>query len=424
MQNIKKYFNFEIVSITALLLLLCNSLVYSCPVTKDSLRVPTGDYKRLTTIQEAALAGLVQGFKRANERSKEIIVDGIFTAHLGMPFGELLQYVQEEWPETEIPLQPSNIFILNANPGLDLFINWEKGPSFVNLVPNGKGAYAAQVLANSGVSSHIFGFYGGVAGKISLALLEKHGIEVPKQDIVYVPDTETRRTVLFEGKSSDNYLVTKGGMFEESHARILLDKIDLRIKSQLETLPQDEKIYFHISGSLPPGIPESFYRDVIQMLRQYDDRIYILLDAKGNPLYNGIQGAPDMVKINEAEFNGLSELMHQGPIDLESSDSEITAHIRRLFPDVPCVVITRGEKPTVYLHEEELARIEPWSIDVVDATGAGDTMGATILDSLSNGHSLKDALFLSHVAAAETVSLGGGNLGKSLGGYLRAKSDI
>jgi fructose-1-phosphate kinase PfkB-like protein len=351
---------------------------------------------------------LVRIFNSSSEEIKAQLVDAIFTTHLGMPLEEILQLLLQQKSKPQYPLEDSDIFILNANPGLDLYLDWEAA-RLINLIPNGKGAYAAQALANSGISAQVFGFYGGITGRLSSELLKQRGIQL---QIVYDPTLETRKSVIFEGKPPDSWLVTKGSAFKEKHAKRLLETIDLRIRSQLETLPNDKKIYFLIAGSLPPGIPESFYKDVILMLRQkYGDCIYFLLDAKGEPLYNGIQGVPDMVKINEAELNGLANVMKQRPIDLESSNSELIAYLRKLMPSVPNIIITRGEKETIYLNNNnELVRIRPWSADVVDATGAGDTMSATILYCLYQGFNVKDAIYIGHVTAAQTVSLRGGLL--------------
>ena len=60
-----------------------------------------------------------------------------------------------------------------------------------------------------------------------------------------------------------------------------------------------------------------------------------------------------------------------------------------ISPSRPLVILTRGSEGLIGITENEVIEVPGISIDVIDTVGAGDTVGAVIVESLTK-HSIKD----------------------------------
>nr|WP_300341165.1 ribokinase [Actinomyces sp.] len=123
--------------------------------------------------------------------------------------------------------------------------------------------------------------------------------------------------------------------------------------------------------------------------------------------------AVDVLVVNEHELRAMAEsVVPEEVTDL--GDVSDPAHVNwgryaavmsRL--GLPAVVVTLGGAGAVVLEGEEVTRIAPHAVDVVDTTGAGDSFLGTLLAMLASGSSLVEAARLaSAVAAYATRSLG------------------
>lgn len=83
-----------------------------------------------------------------------------------------------------------------------------------------------------------------------------------------------------------------------------------------------------LAGSLPPGVPVSFYADIIREVRNRlgADAPYIAIDSSGAPLATAIAERPDLIKPNAEE---LAELTGFPDPDALEADPELAAATAR-----------------------------------------------------------------------------------------------
>jgi len=192
------------------------------------------------------------------------------------------------------------ILTLTLNPSLDRTI---EVPELVRgamvragatrLDPGGKGVNVARALAAHKLQTCAVVPRGGPEGRQLTELLEEEGI-----DVCAVPVTgHTRSNVsLVEPDGS----VTK---INEPGGELTADDLERIVKAVLDTAASADWVV--ASGSLPPGVPDTFYYDLGRRLTERGVRFAV--DTSGPALIAALRGEPALVKPNRdelAEFAG------------------------------------------------------------------------------------------------------------------------
>jgi 1-phosphofructokinase family hexose kinase len=145
-------------------------------------------------------------------------------------------------------------------------------------------------------------------------------------------------------------------------------------------------------GSLPPGTPVGFYRD---LLAHTPGRA--ILDARGAELLQALQGKPFLIKPNRAE---VSRTFGR---ELEDDQSLQDAMRQLNEAGAEWVVVTDGPKPVFASTRGQLYRLQAPQREVVNPIGCGDCMAAGIAQALFAGQSPLDAIRFGVAAAAAKV---------------------
>lgn len=157
-----------------------------------------------------------------------------------------------------------------------------------------------------------------------------------------------------------------------------------------------------ISGSVPPGIEVGFYRELI--IKAKEKGAYVILDADGELLLNGIEGRPDMIKPNRDE---LSRLCGGSVRDIDEAIEEARGIIYR---GVGSVCISFGAKGALYVTADKAYWADSVKVEVKGTVGAGDSMVAGFavgrLQGLSDGECFRSAI----AVASGSVTLEGTEL--------------
>lgn len=140
-----------------------------------------------------------------------------------------------------------------------------------------------------------------------------------------------------------------------------------------------------ICGSLPPGMDNHFYTQLIELAAK--NKVETLLDTDGDALLHGLEAHPTIVKPNQSEAERLLNTA------LITRSQLIDAVQRIKSMGAKSVVLSLGSRGAVAATSSEgILEITPPVVDALCPIGAGDAMSAAIVWSLEKGDSLGEAL--------------------------------
>jgi tagatose 6-phosphate kinase len=154
-----------------------------------------------------------------------------------------------------------------------------------------------------------------------------------------------------------------------------------------------------ISGSLPKGVPVSFYTDLIE--EAHYQHKPIILDASGINLKTGFASRPTMIKPNREE---LEQLYGQPCPTIEAV---LLAGRELLDKNGTIIVVTLGVDGAVAVLPERAYRIPAIKVKVASPAGAGDAVVAGLAAGLACGDTLEEGLRLAFAAAGAAVMMPG-----------------
>jgi len=291
------------------------------------------------------------------------------------------------------------IYTLTLNPALDreltvpAFVFDEVlRASAVRVDYGGKGFNVSRALAALGAESIALGFVGGATGESLTVGLADLGI---RTDFVQVAG-ETRTNVSIVTEDHAHYLKVNdpGPMITPAEQAALLQKI--RALAQ----PGD---WWVLAGSLPPGVPATFYAQVIRLVQSAG--AYAVLDTSGEPLRVGCAARPFLVKPNVAEARELAGARVASPDEARDAIGKIHAL------GVQNVVISLGQAGALYSDGQSVWQAKPPAIEERNPIGAGDALVAGLVWGLSNNYSGPEILRWGVACGAAAASLDGTGMG-------------
>ncbi len=139
----------------------------------------------------------------------------------------------------------------------------------------------------------------------------------------------------------------------------------------------------------------SFLGEIFKICRR--ENITSIVDTKGLDFskYKGV----NIIKPNKKEASQATDVTITDLVSLQSACEKI-----KEVTGCDDVVITMSEEGMAYYKGSELSVIPTKAIDVVDITGAGDTVMASLGVAIASGNSLHDACDFANHAAAVVVS--------------------
>jgi 1-phosphofructokinase family hexose kinase len=256
----------------------------------------------------------------------------------------------------------------------------------------GKGFNVSRLLKSMGTPSTAIGFVGGRAGeqmRDGLRLLEI------TTDFVWISE-ETRTNISIVTQSHDHYIKVneKGPLVHESKQRELLGKIVSIARSG---------DWWVLAGSLPPGVPDSFYAQITEILN--DRKAITILDTIAESLRLGCKAKPFLVKPNAEEACHLTGL----PVENTAQVALAATEIRKM--GAQNVVISLGKKGALLQTSDGSWLVHSPKIKEKNPIGAGDSMVGGLVWALAQGHSLKESLGWGTASGAATASMSGTEVG-------------
>ena len=262
------------------------------------------------------------------------------------------------------------IVTLTLNPALDKsakvdkLVPDRKLRSFdIKFEPGGGGINVSRAIHKLGGETLAVYPKGGFTGDFFSSLLEEEDIQ---QKTVGIKET-TRENLMVVETSSDQHFrfgMQGASLNDQEIARLL----DLIRNEQPEILVA--------SGSLPPGLPDSFYSEIGQLAKEIN-AMYIL-DTSGKALQEGVNAGVYLLKPNLGELSSLA--------GVESAEMDQVDDIARgLISDKTCqaVAVSLGPRGAMLVTADICENIPSPPVHKKSVVGAGDSMVAGMVLKLA-----------------------------------------
>jgi 1-phosphofructokinase family hexose kinase len=258
------------------------------------------------------------------------------------------------------------IVTLTINPAIDRIISVDRlafeDRSYINSSresAGGRGINASSVIHSFGGDTTAVLISGGDSGKRLESYLCSYGFPV--------------RVVPVENEIRTNLTVTDAhGLtvnLNEKGPTLAAEEV-ARVEAALrDTLAGAS--WLLLCGSLPPGVPPSFYGELIAKSRR--KKVKTLLHANGDALREGVEKRPTVVNLNQQE----AERLLRRTLLTRTHYLEAATQIREMGPE--SVVLTLGSRGAVGAFEHGLLEVLPPRIDAVCPIGAGDALAAAYI---------------------------------------------
>ncbi|GGE48103.1 1-phosphofructokinase family hexose kinase [Actibacterium pelagium] len=287
----------------------------------------------------------------------------------------------------------SDILTITLNPALDISTavdNVRPGPKLrceaPAMSPGGGGINVSRSIHILGGSSATFVALAGETGHWVRTLLAEEGIKA----IVFEAPSETRESIAVMDRSTgEQYrFVLPGPHWADTQP--LIEAIAEHVKPGTLAV---------ISGSNPPGAPDSFISDLNDRLSESGARL--LVDTSGAALHYlaRAERAPLYVlRMDQVE----TEMLAGTPLSTVRDSVDLG---RKLVQDgvAEIVVLARGAEGSVMVSEDEALLVVPPKVTVRSKIGAGDSFVGAMSMALANGDTPHQAMQKGAAAAAAAV---------------------
>ncbi|HEY8444482.1 MAG TPA: PfkB family carbohydrate kinase [Clostridia bacterium] len=250
------------------------------------------------------------------------------------------------------------------------------------VLPAGKGVNVAISLKNIGLDSQCLMFMPQESLDIFQTYLKEHDV--------------TGHYVLTKGKARINKKVIDayGNITEYSGSYEPVDqKLEEEFIEKFEELSKDAQ-YIVISGSLPAGASNDFYKKLIEIAGGKK----CILDSSREALKEGIKANPLMIKPNIFEFNALTGRHYQ-------NEQEIVKECKNLVNNYgfKYILLSMGGEGALITDGKKAFSAHMNNDDIVNTTGAGDSMVAASIKCLKEGLGIEDILKCAVAAANRKI---------------------
>ncbi|MGY3779445.1 1-phosphofructokinase [Isobaculum melis] len=250
------------------------------------------------------------------------------------------------------------IYTVTLNPSIDYIVQLKsvalgeinRMDSDLKL-PGGKGINVSRVLNQLGQKTTTLGLIGGFTGHFIEEWLIKEGIQTD-----FIPVKEDTRINIKLKAGVETEINGLGPAVTSEEAEQLL--------AQLTHLTSEDVVI--LSGSKPPSLPQDYYMQMIQFIKQSGAEFVI--DTTGDDLMQALSAEPLLVKPNHHELADLFQVTFQ------SIDEMIPYGKELLKRGAKHALISMAGDGALFFHGEDVYTSTVPTGTVKNSVGAGDSM--------------------------------------------------
>lgn len=271
---------------------------------------------------------------------------------------------------------------------IDFVINVDKMPlpgetitgRDFSLVCGGKGANQAYAAAKLGGNVSMIGAVGNDEyGKMLINNLESVGVDTTG---IKELDCDTGRAFITVDSTGENSIVVVKGANGLVSKELIDEKIDLIDSADIIVMQLE--------------IPLDVVRYVAGIARK-KDKVVILDPAPAVDLDDELLRNIDIIKPNETELERLCGF------EINNDEDIVSGAITLIDKGVEKVIVTLGDKGSMYVDYNIDKKYDAFNVDVVDTTGAGDAFTGALAKSLVDGRDVSDAIKYAHFVSSIVV---------------------
>lgn len=252
----------------------------------------------------------------------------------------------------------------------------------------GKGINVSELLMAFGIKSIVTGFLGGYYSDQFKTQLMKKGIETKFFKVLENTRVNTKIIDTATGVCTD--INEPGPHVPEEVFERFLQSFTLMCK-------KDDIVV--LTGGVSPSIPTDVYATLTRIAKSKG--AFVILDADGDLLKQGVTAGPDIIKPNQHEFCQL-----EGKENLTQDEIlELSKTLRA--NGVGKILLSLGSKGAMYITKGGIYYAPSVKVDVISPVGAGDAMVASLIHSKLQGLDDEQTLRYAVACGAATVTLEG-----------------
>ena len=242
------------------------------------------------------------------------------------------------------------------------------------IVAGGKGINVARVVSRLGGHVVATGLLGGHNGEFIAGSLKAEGIR--GEFVRMAGESRTCIAAVDHMRRTQTEINEIGPDVGESELQLFQERFDA-------LLDELRPAYVTFSGSVPRGVNDHIYRDLIATASAHGAQS--VLDASGEPLREGVGAKPWMVKPNAVELEHLTGCSVRSIAEAAAQASEIQAS------GIAVVAATLGANGCVLITKNDRFWARSPEVPFVSAVGSGDAFVGAFLASMEEGTTVQDA---------------------------------
>jgi len=275
----------------------------------------------------------------------------------------------------------SSIFTLTLSPAFDKSTSVDRVQPEHKLrcdspiyQPGGGGINVSRAIKKLRGSSVALYPIGGDTGNHFKTLLTEEGIE----QITFQIKNWTRENFIVVERSTNNqyrFGMPGSEIYKEEWEQMLAVIQD----------PSNDFEYFVVSGSTPKGVPDEFYTRLSQIILKKNARL--VLDTSGEALKHSLKEGIFLCKPN---INELSEIVGKELVTKEQQEEAAMEIINT--GKVEILVVSLGGAGAFLASKQGIYHVTAPPVEKKSTVGAGDSMVAGMVLSLSRGNTYEDVI--------------------------------